>query len=152
MAKKPQITAPEDIKLQDSMTDAALAEQTGKFQFVTGNALARNAAGDQAFAAEDTKTGPALAEQTGTPQPAGGTAAAVAEAAGDQTLAADANPLKGPPGVTVVVTALQPSRWRIGRHFTHEPVSIPADELTGEEVNALFLDPLLTVAVIDAPY
>lgn len=116
MAKKPQIAAPEDIKLQDSMTDAALAEQTGKFQFVTGNALARNAAGDQ-------------------------------------TLAADASaPRKGPPGYTVVVTALQDRRWRIGRQFGREPVSIPAEELTEAEVEALSEDPMLSLAVIDAPY
>lgn len=102
---------------------------------------------------EDTKTGPALAEQTGTPQPAGGTAAAAAEAAGDQTLAADtAAPRKGPPGVTVVVTALQDRRWRIGRQFGREPVSIPAEELTEAEARALSEDPMLTLAVIDAPY
>lgn len=117
MAKKPQIAAPEDIKI------------------------------------EDTKTGPALAEQTGTPQPAGGTAAAAAEAAGDQTLAADASaPRKGPPGYTVVVTALQDRRWRIGRQFGREPVSIPAEELTEAEVEALSEDPMLSLAVIDAPY
>lgn len=104
---------------------------------------------------EDTKTGTALAEQTGTTQPATGTAAAAADAAGDQTLAADAaaaGPRKGPAGVTVVVTALQARRWRIGRQFGHEPVSIPAEELTEEEARALAEDPLLTVAVIDAPY
>ena len=102
---------------------------------------------------EDTKTGTALAEQTGTTQPATGTAAVTADAAGGQTLAADAAaPRKGPPGFTVVVTASQDRRWRIGRQFGREPVSIPADELTEAEARALENDPILTVAIVDAPY
>lgn len=104
-------------------------------------------------ASEDTKTGTALAEQTGTTQPATGTAAVTADAAGGQTLAADAAaPRKGPPGFTVVVTASQDRRWRIGRQFGREPVSIPAEELTEAEARALENDPILTVAIVDAPY
>jgi hypothetical protein len=107
------------------------------------------------LSSQDPKTGTALVEQTGTTQPATGTAAAAADAAGDQTLAADAaaaGPRKGPSGYTVVVTASQPVRWRIGRQFGREPVSIAADELTEAEAVALAEDPLLTVTIIDAPY
>lgn len=87
---------------------------------------------------EDSKTGTALAEQTGTMPPVTGTEA-------------DA-PRKGPPGVTVIVTALQARRWRIGRAFGHEPTTIPAEELTEDEARALQADPLLTIQVVDAPY
>lgn len=56
------------------------------------------------------------------------------------------------PEPTVVVTALQPSRWRIGRHFGAEPVSIPAEELSEDEFAALKADPLLSIQIVGAPY
>ena len=56
------------------------------------------------------------------------------------------------PAPTVVVTALQPSRWRIGRKFGAEPVAIPAEDLSEDEYAALKADPLLTVQVVGAPY
>ncbi|MGV8949687.1 MAG: hypothetical protein ACOH2M_01190 [Cypionkella sp.] len=53
---------------------------------------------------------------------------------------------------TVVVQGPTAGRWRIGRHFTAEPISIPANELTEGQFNALRDDPALMVSVIDAPY
>ncbi len=56
------------------------------------------------------------------------------------------------PGRTVVVSALQPQRWRIGRPFGKEPTTIPLGELTDSQLAALLADPLLSVHLIDAPY
>ena len=58
------------------------------------------------------------------------------------------DPPKGS-GLFVVVVALQPSRWRIGRHFTSEPVHIPLDDLTEPEKAALIADPMLLVTAIE---
>ena len=89
----------------------------------------------------------------GTTLPATGTAGAEADAAGAETLAADADTeRKGPAGMTVVVQGPAAGRWRIGRHFTSEPVSIPAKELTEAQAMALQSDPLLMVSLVEAPY
>ena len=48
---------------------------------------------------------------------------------------------------SVTVRAMQPLRWRIGRQFTPEAVSIPAADLTEAEIEALKRDPLLSVVV-----
>ena len=53
---------------------------------------------------------------------------------------------------SVLVTGPNAGRWRAGRHFTPEPVSIVIDDLTTQEMDALVTDPLLTVEVIDTPY
>ena len=58
---------------------------------------------------------------------------------------------KGPAGWTVVVAGPPKGRWRIGRPFGPEPVSIPASDLTMAQVAALQGDPLLTVSVVEAP-
>lgn len=54
---------------------------------------------------------------------------------------------RGPdaPGVTLVVTARQPERWRAARKFGPTPVLIPASELTEAQIAALHGDPLLVV-------
>lgn len=56
------------------------------------------------------------------------------------------------PAPTVVVTAVQEGRWRIGRQFGREPVSIPAEDLTEVEFAALTADPMLIVQVVEAPH
>lgn len=53
---------------------------------------------------------------------------------------------------TVVVKGPEKGRWRAGRHFTMEPTSIPLSDLTEVQIEALCGDPLLTVAVVAAPY
>ena len=101
----------------------------------------------------DTKTGAADAAEPGKMLPAMGTAGATADAAGDNTPAADAGdvwPTPTPP--TVIVKGPAKGRWRIGRHFGAEPVSIPATELAEEQYNALIADPELLVTSVDAPY
>lgn len=101
----------------------------------------------------DTKTGAADAAQTGEMLPAMGTAGATADAAGTDTPAADAGdifPTPTPP--TVIVKGPAKGRWRIGRQFGAEPVSIPVTELTEEQYRALLADPELLVTIVDAPY
>lgn len=101
----------------------------------------------------DTKTGAADAAQPGEMLPAMGTAGATADAAGADTPAADAGPVfptLAPP--TVIVKGPAKGRWRIGRQFGTEPVSIPATELTHEQYKALIADPELLVTIADAPY
>ena len=51
-------------------------------------------------------------------------------------------------GITVVIAAKQPTRWRIGRHFTPEPTLIPLDDLSEADVDALRSDPLLLVTAV----
>lgn len=54
--------------------------------------------------------------------------------------------------LTVVVTGPEKGRWRAGRRFTREPVSIPQSELTDHELAMLEGDPELSVRIIDAPH
>lgn len=104
----------------------------------------------------ETKTGTADAAQTGETSPAMRTAGTTADVAGDNTLAADAIGriwTVDPEGrFTIVVRGPAQGRWRIGRKFTAEPVSIPVNELTEAQLMALRDDPALMVTVIDAPY
>ena len=115
---------------------------------------ALSAASIGAAAAEtDTKTGAADAAQPGEMLPAMGAAGATADAAGADTSAADAGdvwPTPTPP--TVIVKGPAKGRWRIGRQFGAEPVSIPVTELTEEQYRALIGDPELLVTIVDAPY
>ena len=53
---------------------------------------------------------------------------------------------------TVVVKGPEKGRWRAGRHFTIEPTSIPLEELSKAEIEALCADPFLTVGIVSAPY
>ena len=109
-----------------------------------------------ATAKPDTETtienGPeAEAPATSSVLPAPGNEGAQTEAAGAETaLAAEGR--RGPPGKTVVVIGPQKGRWRIGRHFSQEPVSIPAQDMIDAEFAALMADPELAVSIVDAPY
>ena len=108
--------------------------------------------------ATETKTGTAEDAASGTMLPATGTAGATAEAAGAYTLVADAGDLLdpsamvGPDDVTIIVQGPLAGRWRIGRHFTAEPTSIVASDLTFEQMAALKADPLLMISVVETPY
>jgi hypothetical protein len=51
-------------------------------------------------------------------------------------------------GMAVKVTGPKKGRRRAGRNFGREPVLIPIDELSEEEVAALDADPALTVTVV----
>ena len=51
-------------------------------------------------------------------------------------------------GITVVVAAKQPIRWRIGRQFTSEQTLISLDDLSEADVAALRSDPLLLVTAV----
>jgi hypothetical protein len=106
-------------------------------------------AGAKTEAATETKTGNASEAQSGTMSPAMGTAGATADAAGANTLAAEAG--EALPIATIVVKGPAKGRWRIGRHFTQEPVSIPESALSPEQKEALAADPELTVVLVDAP-
>ncbi len=53
---------------------------------------------------------------------------------------------------TVVVQGPAKGRWRIGRKFGTEPVSIPVTELTEAQYDALCADPELFVTVVEAPH
>jgi hypothetical protein len=126
-------------------------EQTNPAAALTGVGVAQT----------DDKTGAADAAQTGTVLPATGTAGATADAAGANTLAADVADaadlvepatMVGSEYVTVIVQGPPAGRWRIGRHFTAEPVSIVAIELTFEQMAALKADPLLMISVVETPY
>ena len=57
-----------------------------------------------------------------------------------------------PPLPTVVVKGPAKGRWRIGRHFTPEPTSFAASDLSEAQVAALLSDPELHVTLVDAPY
>lgn len=55
---------------------------------------------------------------------------------------------RGPEGYAVQVTGPAKGRWRIGRKFGPEPVSIPAQELTEPELRALDEDPELSLKMV----
>ena len=84
---------------------------------------------------------------------AGGADAAAAAAAKAKAKAEKpAKPSKAAAESTVVVTGPENGRWRIGRKFTRESVSIARDALTEGDLEKLQADPELHVQVVDAPY
>ena len=60
-----------------------------------------------------------------------------------------ANESPEPSDLEVVVVGPKRGRWRAGRHFGAEPVSIPEAELTEDEKAALVADPVLIVSVAE---
>jgi len=56
-------------------------------------------------------------------------------------------PPKEPTAVEVV--GPEAGRWRAGRHFTKQPVIIPLEDLTDEQIDLLDADPSLTIRLID---
>lgn len=97
---------------------------------------------DTGTTAADTGNAGAAAKPAG----AGKTAPAAAAAKEVKAKKAEA------PAPTVVVTGPEKGRWRIGRKFTREPVSISIDDLAEAEVLALQADPELVVQLVDAPH
>lgn len=65
--------------------------------------------------------------------------------ASDPATAGGGKPATGSPEIKV--KASLPRRYRIGRAFGTEPVTIPAGELTQEDFEALLADPYLAVTV-----
>ncbi|NTT86918.1 hypothetical protein [Tabrizicola fusiformis] len=61
-------------------------------------------------------------------------------------------PEKVAPPPSVVVKGPAVGRWRAGRHFGAEPVTIPLDDLTEAQLLALQSDPELLVQVTAPPY
>lgn len=103
---------------------------------------ARAAAARVSFAPNigDTKLAERVAEAEGATTTPGPPEPAPAAAEGlDGTSAATSKPL------VVVVTGPRKGRWRAGRHFTAEPVTIPAEDLSEDEIAALLGDPRLSV-------
>lgn len=94
----------------------------------------------------NSENGPeAQAPATDSATPTLGNEGAQIEAAGaDNALAAEGQRLA--PGYTFVVIGPAKGRWRAGRHFTQEPVSIALEELTEAELAALRADPELAVS------
>ena len=54
-----------------------------------------------------------------------------------------------PSGLEVVVVGPKRGRWRAGRHFGADPVSIPLEELSEDDKAALLADPVLIVSVAE---
>ena len=61
----------------------------------------------------------------------------------------DHSQVRGPEGYAVVVTGPAKGRWRAGRKFGPEPVSILAQELTEAELRAMDEDPELTLKMVE---
>lgn len=63
--------------------------------------------------------------------------------------AEQAGQLTGPEGYGVKVVGPAKGRWRIGRKFGPEAVTIPLNELTGAQMSALLADPELNCVQVD---
>lgn len=61
-------------------------------------------------------------------------------------------PAEEQPAASVVVIGPPQGRWRCGRKFGKEPVTLPAADLSEDELAALQADPHLSVSLVDAPY
>ncbi|MDO9639686.1 MAG: hypothetical protein Q7J44_14190 [Pseudotabrizicola sp.] len=57
-----------------------------------------------------------------------------------------------PLSTSLVVTGPKKGRWRIGRKFGPEPVTLPVAELTEDELQALADDKALNVTAVTPPY
>ena len=106
---------------------------------------------------------PAAAEEPSVPPASGvadGDAGSADESANDLALSGaqpeEANGARDPLGpeadldsLTIAVRSVaKQGRWRIGRHFTHEPVTIAVDDLDEDQIGRLLADPELIVAIV----
>lgn len=71
---------------------------------------------------------------------------------GQADTAGEGKPSLATPVPSFVITGPKKGRRRAGRSFGPEPVTIPAADLSDDEIAALTSDPGLTVTRIDAPY
>lgn len=83
------------------------------------------------------------------PEPTGAVSAP-ASAAAEAPAAPVAPKAKAKPAVVVVKGPVK-GRWRAARKFTPEPVEIPVEELTVEDLEKLTGDPELTVEIVGNP-
>lgn len=72
-------------------------------------------------------------------------AAVAAEAAGLSAANVLAGQPDAPAGPALIITGPKRGRWRAGRHFGPQAVTIPLTDLTEAEIAALRADPALTV-------
>ncbi|MES2435062.1 MAG: hypothetical protein V4586_14720 [Pseudomonadota bacterium] len=107
--------------------------------------------GPVAEAPNGADAGAVTGDGTGTILPEIGAADAPAQRKGAGLLDPDA-PSDQLTTATIIVRGPAKGRWRIGRHFGPEPVSIPEADLTSEQKYALANDPELLVQLIDPTY
>ncbi len=101
-------------------------------------------------APQDVPSGVADPAQTdgGLPQPLEGSqGAAVLSGGAEVHLVADALGLPRDEGPSLTVKGPAKGRWRAGRHFGPEVVTIPARDLSESQIEALLGDPELVVIV-----
>ena len=101
---------------------------------------------------DQTKTGPADAGQSGVSAEAVDGALPIVDAGLTANFEPAPRAEQTVPEQTVIVKGPEKGRWRAGRHFTIEPTSIPLEELSKAEIEALCADPFLTVGIVSAPY
>lgn len=105
-------------------------------------------AGAKALADAGLTTFAAVAAAADRPE---GLAASVdwAEVVADAAALAAASGQAGDPdtdtGPSLIITGPKRGRWRAGRHFGPQPVTIPLTDLTDADIAALRADPALTV-------
>lgn len=153
MAKRSTPKPKADAPAQDSApaTDAT-ATPTKIEEAAAANAAGiptPPAMGNEGMAAAAGEGQPSLANATAPREPEDGVTLSETVTAGIAGGGADAAPLAEP---TLIVTGPKAGRWRIGRKFGPEPVSIAFGDLKLEEMEALGSDPLLTVEMVATPY
>lgn len=135
-----------DDKLAERIAAAEAARNTPESPKTSAAAQAAadegkaKGAGQTSSAPTDTAGGTQTSPPDGR-QAAGDAAGLAAPAAADLSTA----------GATLLVKGPRQGRWRCGRHFGAEPVSILLEDLSNDEVAALNADPALTVTAVDAP-
>lgn len=91
-----------------------------------------------------------VAQLSALPNPPSEDAAApeVGSASGQTSATPVVEPATVEPEEMVVVVGPRVGRRRLGRNFTSEPVSIPARDLSAQDIAALHADPHLIVSVV----
>ena len=135
--------------------DAASQTAAGVTEPKTEDATAPGAEGSPTPPAMGNE-GPAEAAGEGQSSPANPEALPVPEDAvtlSEAIRAYDAKRIgRGQTEPSVIVTGPKAGRWRIGRHFGPEAVSIREGDLSPEQLSALMADPSLSVVIVDTPY
>lgn len=144
-------TAPAGDQADGTAARAAATELTPP-KSETPDAAAATAApaGDQ----KDGTAAPAAAAATDPTPPATGDEGTATAGAGEPVPASAATldpSAKGPEGLQVTVHGPAKGRWRVGRHFTPEPVVIQASDLTGAQAKQLSEDPELVCVWDETP-
>lgn len=152
---KPQAIAPAQVLAPEAHATLTETKIEGVTAIAEGNPMPPTM-GNEGTAAGAGEGQPSLANPDQSRIPEDGVTLSEAILAGSEAIMAPELPPVGEPPAaaapSLIVTGPKKGRWRIGRKFGPEPVTLLAADLSEDDLKALGDDKTLTVTAVAAPY